>query len=146
MDVLPLIQTKLVKVLRAERTIQAVILTDRTGLVLISVTKNQQSDSLIGMGALASALYLGTEAQGESSFGDLDLTASEFRDGKIFLKGCGTAIMVVLTKNLASIKKVRTAMKRISIEIEELLKGAEPVKSMVDDIKSISRVLDELNI
>lgn len=146
MDVLPLIQSKLVRVLKAERTIQAVILTDRTGLVLLSVTKNQKSDSLVGMGALASALYLGTEAQGVGSFGDLDLTASEFKDGKIFLKGCGATIMVVLTKNLASIKKIRITMKRISIEIEELLKSAEPIKKAIEDVESISRVLDSLDI
>ncbi|MFW9993491.1 MAG: roadblock/LC7 domain-containing protein [Candidatus Odinarchaeota archaeon] len=123
MDYLPLIQSDLIKVLKSERLIQAVILTDRTGLVILTASKDERAGThAIGLGALASALFSGMANQGSELLGDLELTISEFADGKIFLIGTGPkAIMAVIAKKQASVSRIRRAMKLYSKSIQQQL-------------------------
>ncbi|MHA2298495.1 MAG: roadblock/LC7 domain-containing protein [Candidatus Hodarchaeales archaeon] len=147
MDYLPLVQTILVKVLKSERLIQAVLLTDRTGLIILSVSKEQRVGAhALGMGSLASALFCGADAQGKDLLGNLEMSISEFIDGKIFLMGTGPkAIMVVISGKLASIKKIRRSMKRYSGNIQQLLASLYSVEEVDAEKGRYSAVLDLLD-
>lgn len=148
MDFLPLIQASLVKILRSHWSVQAIILTDRTGLTMLSLSRDEETKNhMTGMGALASALFCGAAAQGQDLLGNLEITISEFEEGKILLKGTGPGIIVVITNHRAALSKIRTAMKRHGSEVQQILElqGADKTEQ-VTTADDLSKVLDILDI
>ena len=147
-DLIPQIQKYLVKILKSERMVQSVVLTDSTGLTLTSVSKDKEVIShSSAIGSLACALYSGSAAHGQDLLGNLELMLSEYKDGKIFLKKIQrNAIIVVVTKIRANLYKIRYAMKRYGKEISALLKSSqldhEPVFKKDENL--ISKALAEL--
>ncbi|MHA1169322.1 MAG: hypothetical protein ACTSRU_15965 [Candidatus Hodarchaeales archaeon] len=147
MDFLPLIQASLVKILRSHWSVQAIILTDRTGLTMLSLSRDKDTrNHMAGMGALASALFCGAAAQGQDLLGNLEITISEFKEGKILLKGTGPGIIVVITSHRAALNKIRVAMKRYGAEVQKILEQQSAGRTDENDTAdNLSKALDLLD-
>jgi predicted regulator of Ras-like GTPase activity (Roadblock/LC7/MglB family) len=79
------------KIIKSESGIKKVILVDRTGLTIASVSKFSYFPADVdGIGAIASAVFCASEEQGKNlELGGLEIVTSEFMGGKIFASSCG---------------------------------------------------------
>lgn len=114
------------KVLNSESGIKKVILVDRTGLTIASVSKfSYFPGDVEGIGAIAGAVFSATEEQGEClKLGGLQIVTSEFSEGKIFSSGCGSsAVIVIISDPDINIGLIRLILVRITAELQEILEG-----------------------
>ena len=83
----------LAKIIKTDIGIKKVILVDRTGLSIVHVSR--LTTSPIGsIAAIASAVFLASEHQGESlGFGKPSIVTTEFNNGRILAVSCEKAIM-----------------------------------------------------
>ena len=86
------------KLIKSESGIKKVILVERTGLTIASVSKfSYLPTDVDSTGAIASEVFCACEEQGENlGLGDLDLVTSEFTRGKIFALSCGPKGLLTL--------------------------------------------------
>jgi len=103
--------------LRSNRGIQFVLLSDKTGLSVSSVTRllvrETTTMDLESIGAIAAAVFCGSEEQGNTlSLGSLGVMVAEFADGKILTAAAGEGILVVLSDPDAQLGPIRHEMKR----------------------------------
>ena len=79
------------KIIKSESGIKKVILVERTGLTIASVSKFSYFPTDVdGIGTVTSAVFCASEEQGKNlDLGDLEIVTSEFSGGKIFASGCG---------------------------------------------------------
>ncbi|MFW9866593.1 MAG: roadblock/LC7 domain-containing protein [Candidatus Thorarchaeota archaeon] len=103
------------KIINSERGIEKVILVDRTGLTIASVSKfSYFRTNVHEIGAVASAVFYASEEQGENlELGDLEMLTSEFSEGKIFVSNFGRKIIISLISDSdVNIGLIRLILKR----------------------------------
>jgi predicted regulator of Ras-like GTPase activity (Roadblock/LC7/MglB family) len=111
------------KILQSESGIKKVILVDRTGLIIASVSKFSYFPVEVEpIGASASAIFSASEYQGKNlRLGRLEIFTSEFSKGKIFTVSCGPkGVIVLISDPVINIGIIRLILKRSSEQIEEI--------------------------
>ena len=114
------------KIINSESGIKKVILVDRTGLTIASVSRFSYFPADVdGIGAIAGAVFSATEEQGESlELSDLQIITSEFSEGKIFTSGCGSqAVIALISDPDVNIGLIRLILKRSVGELKKILGG-----------------------
>lgn len=109
------------KIIRSESGIKKVIVVDRTGLTISSVSKFSYFPADIdGIGATASAIFCASEDQGKSlELGDLEIVTSEFSRGKIFASAFGSKMVLTLISDPdINIGLIRLILKRSGEELK----------------------------
>ena len=104
------------KIIKSESGIKKVILADRTGLTIASVSKFSYFPSdLDCIGAIASAVFLACEEQGKNlDLGDLEIVTSEFSGGKIFTSSFGPmGIFTLISDSDINIGLIRLILKSL---------------------------------
>ena len=112
------------KIIRSESGIKKVILVDRTGLTIASVSKFSYFPADIdGIGSIASAIFCASEKQGENlELGDLELVTSEFSGGKIFATSCGPkGVLSLISDPDINIGLIRLILKRSGEELKKII-------------------------
>jgi len=114
------------KVIKSESGIKKVILVDRTGLTIASVSKFSYFPTDVdGIGAIASAVICASEQQGKNlDLGDLEIVISEFSGGKIFSSSCGPkGVLTLISDPDVNIGLIRLIIKRSGDELKKILDG-----------------------
>ena len=112
------------KILKSDVGIKKVILVDRTGLTIASVSNFSYFPANVdGIGAIASAVFGASEEQGKRlDIGDLEIVTSEFSGGKIFVSSCGPkGVITLITDPDINIGLIRLLIKRSGKELKEIL-------------------------
>ena len=105
------------KIIKSESGIKKVILVDRTGVTIASVSKFSKFSyfpvDVDGIGAIASAVFCASEEQGKNlDLGELEVVTSEFSGGKIFASSCGPkGILTLITDPDINIGLIRLILK-----------------------------------
>lgn len=118
------------KIIKSDGGIKKVILVDRTGLTLASVSKFSYFPADIdGIGAIASAIFCASEKQGKNlELGDLEILTSEFSRGIIFATSFWPAgVLTLISDPDINIGLIRLILKR----------SEEGLKEFFDDDKDI---------
>lgn len=142
----------LTEIIRQDKGIKRVILTDKTGLTIANVSKLApfpvDTDSI---GAIASAVFCASEEQGKNlQIGDLEIVTSEFSDGKIFASACGKGVLSVVSGAEVNIGLIRLVMKKqgkeLADELDKFLavETSTPAKSKELDEEGLKEALEEL--
>ncbi|MBD3158646.1 MAG: hypothetical protein GF309_07645 [Candidatus Lokiarchaeota archaeon] len=142
----------LTEIIRQDKGIKRVILTDKTGLTIANVSKLApfpvDTDSI---GAIASAVFCASEEQGKNlQIGDLEIVTSEFSDGKIFASACGKGVLSVVSGAEVNIGLIRLVMKKqgkeLADELDKFLavETSTPAKSKELDEEGLKQALEEL--
>ncbi len=116
--------TILSKIIKSESGIKKVILVDRTGLTIASVSKFSYFPADVdGIGAIASAVFCASEEQGKNlELGELEIVTSEFSGGKIFASACGKkGVLTLISDPDINIGLIRLILKRSGEELREIL-------------------------
>ena len=112
------------KIIKSERGIKKVILVDRTGLTIASVSKFAYFPANVdGIGAIASAVFCASEEQGKNlELGNLEIVTSEFGGGKIFASSCGPkGVLTLISDPDINIGLIRLILKRSGEELRKIL-------------------------
>jgi len=112
------------KIIKSESGIKKVILVDRTGLTIASVSKFSYFPADVdGIGAIASAVFCASEEQGKNlELGNLEIVTSEFVNGKIFASSCGPkGVLTLISDPDINIGLIRLILKRSGDELKEIL-------------------------
>ncbi len=112
------------KIIKSESGIKKVILVDRTGLTIASVSKFSYFPADVdGIGAIASAVFCASEEQGKNlELGNLEIVTSEFLGGKIFASSCGPkGVLTLISDPDINIGLIRLILKRSGDELKEIL-------------------------
>lgn len=112
------------KIIKSESGIKKVILVDRTGLTIASVSKFSYFPADVdGIGAIASAVFCASEEQGKNlELGNLEIVTSEFIGGKIFASSCGPkGVLTLISDPDINIGLIRLILKRSGDELKEIL-------------------------
>ncbi|NVM36861.1 MAG: roadblock/LC7 domain-containing protein [Candidatus Lokiarchaeota archaeon] len=112
------------KIIKSESGIKKVILVDRTGLTIASVSKFSYFPADVdGIGAIASAVFCASEEQGKNlELGNLEIVTSEFMGGKIFASSCGPkGVLTLISDPDINIGLIRLILKRSGDELKEIL-------------------------
>ena len=112
------------KIIKSESGIKKVILADRTGLTIASVSKFSYFPADVdGIGAITSAVFCASEEQGKSlELGDLEIITNEFLGGKIFASSCGPkGVLTLISDPDINIGLIRLILKRSGDELKEIL-------------------------
>ncbi|MHA2038144.1 MAG: roadblock/LC7 domain-containing protein [Promethearchaeota archaeon] len=112
------------KIIKSESGIKKVILVDRTGLTIASVSKFSYFPADVdGIGAIASAVFCASEEQGKNlELGNLEIVTSEFGGGKIFASSCGPkGVLTLISDPDINIGLIRLILKRSGDELKEIL-------------------------
>ena len=144
----------LTEIIRNDKGIKKVILTDKTGLTIANVSKlSYYPVDVDSIGAIASAVFCASEEQGKNlGIGDLQIVTSEFSEGKIFASACGKGVLSVVSEAEVNIGLVRLVMKkqgvRLSNELDKFLaiEPTSPVSEELDeeDLKSALAELERV--
>ena len=139
------------KIIKSESGIKKVILVDRTGLTIASVSKFSYFPADVdGIGAIASAVFCASEEQGKNlSIGGLGIVTSEFGDGKIFAASAGKAILCVITDENVAMGMVRLLIKNAATQLTDVLDEFLAIKPIpepakVEETKALKDVLKDL--
>lgn len=112
--------------LKTDIGIKKLMLVDRTGLTIASVSKfSYFPNDMDGIGAIASAVFVACEEQGKNlDIGDLNIVTSEFSGGKIFVSDCGPKGVIALVSDPdINIGLIRLLLKRSRKELKDVLGG-----------------------
>ena len=136
------------KIIKSESGIKKVILVDRTGLTIASVSKFSYFPADVdGIGAIASAVFCASEEQGKNlELGSLEIVTSEFTGGKIFAASTGQkGVLTLISDPDINIGLIRLILKRSGDELKEILDEflsdiTEPMDSGLDlsDLDSLT--------
>jgi len=106
-----------------ESGIKHILLADRTGVTLLSHSRNPWESIMDGMGAIISAVFVASEQQGMSlSSGKLDMVTSEFGKHKVFSMRVGDPILSIITARNVQMGLIRLLLNKYGKAIEDLLK------------------------
>jgi len=114
------------KIIKSESGIKKVILVDRTGLTIAGASKFSYFPAIVdGIGAVASAVFCGSEEQGKLlDLGELEIVTSEFSGGKVFTASCGLkGVLTLISDPDINIGLIRLILKRSGDKLKELLDG-----------------------
>jgi len=110
------------KIIKSESGIKKVILVERTGLTIASVSKfSYVPIDVDKTGAIASEVFCACEEQGKKlELGDLELVMSEFTGGKIFASSCGPKrVLILISGPDINISLINLKLKRLGDELKE---------------------------
>jgi predicted regulator of Ras-like GTPase activity (Roadblock/LC7/MglB family) len=104
----------LTEIIRQDKGIKKIILTDKTGLTIANVSKlSYYPVDVDSIGAIASAVFCASEEQGKNlQIGELEIVTSEFSEGKIFASACGKGVLCVVSEAEVNIGLIRLLMKK----------------------------------
>jgi predicted regulator of Ras-like GTPase activity (Roadblock/LC7/MglB family) len=112
------------KIIKSESGIKKVILGERTGQTIASVSKFSYSPvDVDSIGAIASKVFCACEEQGKNlELGELELVTSEFTRGKIFMSSYGPkGIFTLVSGPDINISLIRLKLKCSGDELKEIL-------------------------
>lgn len=145
------------RLIKSESGIRRAILVDRTGLTIAHASKfsSYYPVDIEGIGAIASAIFVGSEEQGKNlDIGNLQMVISEFENGKIFAISCGQGVLCLITDPDVNIGMIRLLMKRAAAELgkllDEFLSSAVPItmeekkKEEEEELKAALDALEQL--
>jgi predicted regulator of Ras-like GTPase activity (Roadblock/LC7/MglB family) len=124
------INTILHEIITSDANINHVILADKTGLTLAYSSRFAFDEfETEALGAIASAVYLASEQQGQNvGLAELDIIISEFHDGLILVASCGSTVLCLITDTGVALGMVRRTMKIAAEKIRNILDiEAKPV-------------------
>ena len=110
------------KIIKSESGIKKVILVERTGLTIASVSKfSYVPIDVDKIGAIASEVFCACEEQGKKlELGDLELVMSEFTGGKIFASSCGPKrVLILISGPDINISLINLKLKCLGDELKE---------------------------
>lgn len=119
------------EIITSDANINHVILADKTGLTLAFSSRFAFDDfETEALGAIASAVYLASEQQGQNvGLNELDIIISEFNDGFILVASCGSTVLCLITDSGIQLGLVRRTMKIAAEKIRNILDiEAKPVE------------------
>ncbi len=131
------------EIITSDSRINHVILADKTGLTLAYSSRFDVGEfETEALGAIASAVYLASEQQGQNvGLSELDIIISEFSDGLILVASCGSSVLCLITDTGVQLGMVRRTMKIAADKIKEILDvDAKPVTPAVSKPKPIITV------
>ncbi len=117
-------KNKFSNIIKSDSGIKKVILVDRTGLTIASISKFSYFPADVdSIGAIASAVFCASEEQGKNlELGDLEIVTSEFSGGKIFASSCGpTGVLILISDPDINIGSIRLILKRSVDELKGIL-------------------------
>ncbi|MFX1366671.1 MAG: roadblock/LC7 domain-containing protein [Promethearchaeota archaeon] len=125
------------------------LLTDDTGITILSQSKFKFSDndgiSVEKIGAIGGAVFVAGEEQGQIlGYGSIDLQITEYLEGMIFSMKVGDGVLCIVTDKNAQIGFIRATMKKWGPMLETILERylhtdqAELGKEMKELFKSDS--------
>lgn len=120
---------RLSKIIKSEKGIKKVILFDRTGLTLASVSKNSYFTSDVEeIISVTNAVFCASEEQGKNlDIGNLDIITSEFGGGKIFTSRCGpNGVLMLISDPDINIGLIRLILKRLISSIKN--RSSDPLE------------------
>ncbi len=110
------------RVIQGEAGIKHILLADRTGVTLQSLSRNPWETVMDGTGAIISAVFVASEQQGMGfNAGRLELVTSEFDKNKVFSLSLGDTILSILTARNVQMGMIRLLLSKYGKEIEQLL-------------------------
>jgi len=118
------------EIITSDANINHVILADKTGLTLAYSSRFAFDEfETEALGAIASAVYLASEQQGQNvGLAELDIIISEFQDGLILVASCGSTVLCLITDSGVALGMVRRTMKIAAEKIRNILDvEAKPV-------------------
>ncbi|MHA2357926.1 MAG: roadblock/LC7 domain-containing protein [Candidatus Heimdallarchaeaceae archaeon] len=118
------------EIITSDANINHVILADKTGLTLAYSSRFAFDEfETEALGAIASAVYLASEQQGQNvGLAELDIIISEFNDGLILVASCGSTVLCLITDSGVALGMVRRTMKIAAEKIRNILDvEAKPV-------------------
>ena len=118
------------EIITSDANINHVILADKTGLTLAYSSRFAFDEfETEALGAIASAVYLASEQQGQNvGLNELDIIISEFEDGLILVASCGSTVLCLITDTGVALGMVRRTMKMAAEKIRNILDvEAKPV-------------------
>ena len=123
------------EIITSDANINHVILADKTGLTLAYSSRFAFDEfETEALGAIASAVYLASEQQGENvGLAELDIIISEFSDGLILVASCGSTVLCLITDTGVQLGMVRRTMKIAAEKIRNILDvEAKPVTPVAE--------------
>ena len=123
------------EIITSDANINHVILADKTGLTLAYSSRFAFDEfETEALGAIASAVYLASEQQGENvGLAELDIIISEFSDGLILVASCGSTVLCLITDTGVQLGMVRRTMKLSAEKIRNILDvEAKPVAPTIE--------------
>lgn len=111
------------EIITSDANINHVILADKTGLTLAYSSRFAFDEfETEALGAIASAVYLASEQQGQNvGLAELDIIISEFSDGLILVASCGSTVLCLITDTGVQLGMVRRTMKMAAEKIRNIL-------------------------
>ena len=111
------------EIITSDANINHVILADKTGLTLAYSSRFAFDEfETEALGAIASAVYLASEQQGQNvGLAALDIIISEFSDGLILVASCGSTVLCLITDTGVQLGMVRRTMKMAAEKIRNIL-------------------------
>ncbi len=141
----------LTEIIRQDKGIKKIILTDKTGLTIANVSKlSYYPVDVDSIGAIASAVFCASEEQGKNlQIGELEIVTSEFSEGKIFASACGKGVLCVVSEAEVNIGLIRLVMKKqgavLANELDKFLTiDSSPGKDKDLDEEDLRSALAEL--
>jgi predicted regulator of Ras-like GTPase activity (Roadblock/LC7/MglB family) len=142
----------LTEIIRQDKGIKKIILTDKTGLTIANVSKlSYYPVDVDSIGAIASAVFCASEEQGKNlQIGELEIVTSEFSEGKIFASACGKGVLCVVSEAEVNIGLIRLLMKKqgavLADELDKFLtiEPSSPGKDKDLDEEDLRSALAEL--
>ena len=111
------------EIITSDANINHVILADKTGLTLAYSSRFAFDEfETEALGAIASAVYLASEQQGQNvGLAELDIIISEFSDGLILVASCGSTVLCLITDTGVQLGMVRRTMKMAAEKVRNIL-------------------------
>ncbi|MBY8991914.1 MAG: roadblock/LC7 domain-containing protein [Candidatus Lokiarchaeota archaeon] len=110
------------KVFKSQPGIKKVILVDKTGKTIASVSKfSYFSVAVDSIGATVSAIFCASEEQGKNlELGRLEIITSEFENGKIIASNfCSDAVLTLICDSDLNIGLIRLVLARAVSEVKD---------------------------
>lgn len=126
------------EIITSDPLINHVILADKTGLTLASSSRFAFDEfETEALGAIASAVYLASEQQGQNvGLDNLDIIISEFTNGLVLVASCGSSVLCLITDSGIQLGLVRRTMKLAADNIRDILDVEEkPVTKLIETKK-----------
>ncbi|MBY9000227.1 MAG: roadblock/LC7 domain-containing protein [Candidatus Heimdallarchaeota archaeon] len=122
------------EIITSDANINHVILADKTGLTLAYSSRFDFDEfETEALGAIASAVYLASEQQGQNvGLAELDIIISEFSDGLILVASCGSTVLCLITDKGVQLGLVRRTMKMAAEKVRNILDVEAKPKTAVE--------------
>ncbi len=131
--------------------IRQIILSDTTGLILATITKEKPSEDestvdFEGVAAISTAMYLGLESR-EIDLGDPGFSITDFSYGRLILLGISKDyVLSCISYTNASIQGIKIAMRALSRSLSEkleLLRTSKKIKRQEDEFFEKAKTLSD---